>query len=276
MRRIWLALLCPVALSAQLVTRDTTIYTATRIRTAANGNVTSISVTKIAAPTMGKTDTVRIAGPRDSIAFYPRVVANPWHFTFDLVKWTGAGTKPADVAFPSLPAPAVVHDTVIKVRVDTVTVGSASTRYFYWKPIVFGDSIRWWLDSTMTRPSDGSSYPGNIPLPVRRDTVRIGGAGGPFVPGDSLPTLAQAIHVDNHVFLYAGGGVPAGNGVYLESSSLYLGTVNASTTGWQAWKYDRPIKDAQGYAHTTPPRLLGSIYPTQDAAALALYAKCCP
>lgn len=229
MRRIWLALLCPLALSAQVVTRDTTVYTATRIRTAANGTVTSISVTKIAAP--GKTDTVRLAGPRDSVAFYPRVVPNPWHFTFDLVSWTGAGTKPADVAFPSLPPPNVVHDTVIRVRIDTV---------------------------------------------VRRDTVRIGGAGGPFVPGDSLPTLAQAIHVDNHVFLYAGGGVPAGYSVYLESSSLYLGTVNASTTGWQAWKYDRPTKDAQGYAHTTPPRLLGSIYPTQDAAALALYAKCCP
>lgn len=221
MRRLFLALLCPVALSAQLVTRDTTIYTATRIRTAANGTVTSISVTKIAEP--GKTDTVRLAGPRDSVAFYPRVVANPWHFTFDLVRWTGAGTKPADVAFPSLPTsqPTVVHDTVIKVRVDTVKVPTGPAR------------------------------------------------------GDSLPTLTQAIHVDNHVVLYAGGGVPAGNGVYLESSSVYLGSVNASTTGWQAWKYDKPKVDALGYSRTTPPRLLGS-YPTQDAAALALYAKCCP
>lgn len=198
MRRLLLCLLLGAAWPVEAqVTRDTTIYSATRIRTATNGNIVSVSVTKLAGIPAGKTDTVKqvihdtvTVLRRDTMAWYPRVAVNPLHFTFDLVTWTGAGSKPDDVPFPSIqptpgPTPLPIHDTVIviKVRVDTVTVGSASARYFYWKPVIFGDSVRWALDTTTSRPSDVSSYPGNIRLPgplypwfwfspaVRYDTV---------------------------------------------------------------------------------------------------------
>lgn len=73
-------------------------------------------------------DTVTVLR-RDSVVWYPRVAPAPWHFTFDLINWTGAGSKPGDVAFPNIqpapgptPSPITIHDTVLKVIHDTVTI----------------------------------------------------------------------------------------------------------------------------------------------------------
>lgn len=160
------ALLAPPTAAQSTTTRDTTIYSATRIRSTLAGKIVSITVTRFDRLPQ---DTVRVAAPRDSIAFYPRVVPNPWHFTFDVVNWTGAGTKPADVAFPSLPQPAVVHDTVtvVKVRVDTVSVGTGlgpAYPYFWWTPNVRYDTVFFHLDSSRTRPLPLQSPPQKVIL----------------------------------------------------------------------------------------------------------------
>jgi hypothetical protein len=124
-----LALLAPLPIAAQVVTRDTTVYTATRIRTAANGTILSISVAKIATPVPGKTDTVKVASPpihdtvtvtkvagRDTVAWWPTQTAN--RFNFNLVSWSGGRGQPAPFLIPTI----IVHDTIpTRIVHDTVT-----------------------------------------------------------------------------------------------------------------------------------------------------------
>jgi hypothetical protein len=182
-RLLFLALLCPLALSAQVVTRDTTIYTATRIRTAANGNILSISVAKIATPAVSKTDTVKIVSPpihdtvkvatppihdtvtvtrvagRDTVAWWPSQVAN--RFTFSLVAWDRGRGQPAPFLIPTIIVHdtvtlSVVHDTVTRVVHDTVMGGPGPAAptygYFWWTPSVRYDTVFFIPDSSRTRP----------------------------------------------------------------------------------------------------------------------------
>lgn len=106
------------------------------------------------------------------------------------------------------------------------------------------------------------------PTAGRVDTVRLWSA--------ALPDTMRVVHVDNHLFTYGTIG-PTGQAVYLETGTQPLGLVRQilNTSTWEAWQYIKTVVNAQGYPVVTPPLLLGT-YPSSDAAARALYAKCCP
>lgn len=127
--RLWLGILLAVCvltaigaswslLHAQTVSRDTTVCTAFRTRTLANGAVLSTSVTKVAcasAPVVQvQVDTVwwspQYTSAKDSVF---------WTGPFPWPKGCVAGCKPLAFKLPVVSGP-IVHDTVIVVRVDTL------------------------------------------------------------------------------------------------------------------------------------------------------------
>jgi hypothetical protein len=205
MRSVVFLLLLALPLQAQ-VTRDTTVYTATRIRTASNGNIISVSVSKVAGPTHDTVVVTRVAG-RDTVAYWPTQVGN--RLAFSLVPWDRGRGQPAPFLVPTI----TVHDTT-----------------------------------------------------VRYDTVKVVSGGVP------LDTIMQVVHVDQHIFTYRPDTV--GYWVYLETGTSILGMVVPGTLGWNALQ--RIPSTVEGdYPHIWPLKSRG-IFPTQDAAALALYSNCCP
>jgi hypothetical protein len=177
--------------------RDTTIYTATRVITAATGKITSVSVNKIALPA-SRVDTVKIPG---SVVVRADTVHSYWQLTlvggrgiYGLA--TSVGPKPANFTLPAarvdtvlrvdtvrLAGPASAHDTLVwapnisvardSVRWTLVSPGvwrpppayplTLTDRYFYWMPVVGADSIRWRVENGPR----GASTPPALPLPTR-------------------------------------------------------------------------------------------------------------
>jgi hypothetical protein len=101
---------------------------------------------------------------------------------------------------------------------------------------------------------------------VRYDTVKVVSGGVP------LDTIMRVVHVDQHIFTYRPDTV--GYWVYLETGTSILGMVIPGTLGWNALQR-MPSTVEGGYPHIWPLKSRG-IFPTQDAAALALYYNCCP
>lgn len=128
---ISLLVLSPHILYSQ-VTRDTTIYTATRIRTASNGNIISISVIKTGIPVNTGTvrvDTVTIKSKPDTITLLKRDTVtyyfSPYILQDSLILYTIFHTFPGwpDVYhIPQRLASPSKIDTVTITRVDTVTI----------------------------------------------------------------------------------------------------------------------------------------------------------
>lgn len=150
---------------AQVVTRDSTLYTATRIRTTAAGQILSVSITKLTTLPSGRVDTVRITrvdtvhvkDPLYTQYFYwtPYLRGDSIYYQFASNNNDGTTPKP-------VPAPrGGGHDTL-----------------FYWfQPNVNqrGDSITW--NGPLVWPQTVSPRPSAFKLPLgpggKIDTVRI-------------------------------------------------------------------------------------------------------